>query len=200
MRLIDISNNAQCWNTCCLQAFEMWADHCTTSGFFSSIYPHSGPTHERSKIADTTMPPLADFYSRVCRTVRTDRSHEKMGGNVWCPTMPISSGRRCKGQGVEVRNQLWSRKMKSPYWAQWWSSSGEVLRFSKSTNVTLLKQSVTSKSHASEMLLYYFSSYYFHYGFICCLFSLLFNWLFSLWKIKMLKIVRNSTLKLLQIN
>lgn len=46
------------------------------------------------------------FYSRVQWSVRTDRSQEKMGGNVWCPTMPISFGRRCKGQGVEVRNPL----------------------------------------------------------------------------------------------
>ncbi|TNN71025.1 hypothetical protein EYF80_018686 [Liparis tanakae] len=28
-------------------------------------------------------------------------SHEKMGGNVWCPTMPISPGRRSIGQVAE---------------------------------------------------------------------------------------------------
>lgn len=28
---------------------------------------------------------------------------KKMGGNVWCPTMPNSSGRRCLDQGVDTK-------------------------------------------------------------------------------------------------
>lgn len=124
------SNIAQCGNECWLWAFEMYAARQTITPpqipSPESEIPliEGGVTHhllkgykDRSRWGQKQLlpqcSPCRPLHSRVCWIVRPDGSQEKMGGNVWCPTMPISSGRRFKGWGVEVRNHLGNRKMNS---------------------------------------------------------------------------------------
>lgn len=111
-------NNAHCENKHWLQSFEMWsAQQTITPPQISSSESEVPPTlggmtyweatevdEGKNNCCHNALP--RDIYSRVWWSVRTDGSQEKMGGNVWCPTMPISYGRRFKGQGVEVRNYL----------------------------------------------------------------------------------------------
>lgn len=112
------SNNAQCGNESWLQTFVMWAAQQVIRLLHYMLhlnlsFPHISHSSLRGVQREmkgkkcfcyNKLP--GDFNSRAQWSVRTDESQGKMGGNVWCPTMPISFGRRCRGQGVEVRKPL----------------------------------------------------------------------------------------------
>lgn len=84
-----------------------WLYACPHSRWYNNLIGKNSSRHNVLPVG---------FYSGVCTSVRTDGSHGEMGGNVWYLTMPTSSERRCKGQGVEVRNQLQSKIMRGIIW------------------------------------------------------------------------------------